>query len=585
MDEDGYCTIACKNSGKVLDVAGASKSSGTNVQQYTPNGTAAQKWRVVDNGDGTFTLESALGEGFVLDIAGAQDANGANVQIWSSNGSDAQRFVFVSANPNTEGGESIAEGLYFLRNAKSSKMADISAASLENGAKAQLYDENKTLAQMVQLVDSGDGFYTVRFVHSGMVLDSDNGNLLPGFRVQQWEGYGIPNQQWAFRNLCDGSYSVVCRTSGLALEARGGGVVSGTELQTSVLDGSDAQAWSLEPVETILTDGYYDIRANGGSRLVVDVSGASAEDGANVQIWSWNGSPAQRFKLVDEDGDGSFTLEALCSGLLLTQKGSNVVQAKSEEGDSLSQLWRAVPAAAGGICFVNEGSGLALDIAEADVDRNGCNVGAYQVNGTIAQSFTAEQTGVISDGTYLIRCAADRRVLDVASGSRSDGANVQAWTENGTGAQAWNLRGVGGGWFVIENARSKKALDVTSYGTAPGTNVQQWASSGNDAQKWLIGYEGNGRYSITTACGNLALDVQGTGGYDGANVQTYTSNGTNAQRFIFEVNSYKPRDLEDCIASFSTVSTYTFNGTHNMQRALNAFNNVIIWPGQTLSLF
>ncbi len=41
----------------------------------------------------------------------------------------------------------------------------------------------------------------------------------------------------------------------------------------------------------------------------------------------------------------------------------------------------------------------------------------------------------------------------------------------------------------------------------------------------------------------------------------------------------------DRMASFSTISTNNANGTYNMSRALNSFNQVIINPGQTISFF
>ena len=42
-----------------LDVQGGLMSSGVNVQQFAPNSTEAQRWSVVPNEDGTFTLSPA----------------------------------------------------------------------------------------------------------------------------------------------------------------------------------------------------------------------------------------------------------------------------------------------------------------------------------------------------------------------------------------------------------------------------------------------------------------------------------------------------------------------------------------------
>ena len=49
-----------------LDVNGGIAANGQNVQQYTKNMTAAQKWVAVPNEEGTIILYSALGKKLVL---------------------------------------------------------------------------------------------------------------------------------------------------------------------------------------------------------------------------------------------------------------------------------------------------------------------------------------------------------------------------------------------------------------------------------------------------------------------------------------------------------------------------------------
>ncbi|MFJ3901434.1 ricin-type beta-trefoil lectin domain protein [Streptomyces sp. NPDC090025] len=71
--------------GKCLDVAGSQTANGTQVQLYTCNGTAAQRWTLP--GDGTVR---ALGK--CLDVNAASTEPGAKVQLWECNGTGAQRF-------------------------------------------------------------------------------------------------------------------------------------------------------------------------------------------------------------------------------------------------------------------------------------------------------------------------------------------------------------------------------------------------------------------------------------------------------------------------------------------------------------
>ena len=92
-DGNGYVTLTSVNSGKALDIYGASTANSANAQQYASNNTYAQKWIVLKNSDGSYTFQSALAENKVLDVSGASTSNGANVQLYSANGTNAQKWT------------------------------------------------------------------------------------------------------------------------------------------------------------------------------------------------------------------------------------------------------------------------------------------------------------------------------------------------------------------------------------------------------------------------------------------------------------------------------------------------------------
>ena len=584
VDADGYATIVNVQSGKVLDVAGAQARPGTTVWQYAYNNTKAQKWRIVENADGTYSLESALANNLVLDVYAATDANGSKMQVYAGNGSKAQKFTFINAAPVVEGGRTVADGVYEVASVLADgKNLDISSASTADGAGVQIYASNHTFAQRFVIKLESDEFYSVKALHSGKSLDVDGGNLLPGAKVHQWASGATPNQRWAIRENVDGTITFICKANAQVLDVRWGSVSNGTPLQSYVDNGSLAQKWSLKSVNSILDEGYYCFRSALGSSRSLDITNGSVDAGANVQLWSWNGSAAQRFKLSMTEIDGVFTLETLCSGRLLTQKGNNVIQSSADIANPDSQQWRAVPSGAGGIVLVNVGSNLALDVYGAG-DWNGNNIGVYTQNNTVAQAFRAEKVDVIGEGTFVARSSGGC-VLDVAGGSRANGANVQAYMGNNTGAQKWKLRSVGNGFYSIENARSKKALDIAEKSTTSGANVQQWDAAGSSNQLWRIEYVGDGYYSFVSASGDLSLNIEGGGFTNGQNATVRNSDGALNQRFRLEATTYIPEDFTDCLASFSTYSTNTIAGTYNMQRALNSFNGYIIWPGQTMSFF
>lgn len=77
---------------KCLDVSGGVAANGRNVQLYTPNGTAAQRWDLIEHSDGTFEIVTKLNSNFCLDAYNGETANGTNIQIYGRNGTLAQRW-------------------------------------------------------------------------------------------------------------------------------------------------------------------------------------------------------------------------------------------------------------------------------------------------------------------------------------------------------------------------------------------------------------------------------------------------------------------------------------------------------------
>lgn len=84
MQDEDYAVIEMDR--QVLDVAGAQYMDGTNIQLYAANGTSAQKWKVVTNGDGSFSLLSN-DERFALTCR-----SDGNVQLAEYHEEDSQKW-------------------------------------------------------------------------------------------------------------------------------------------------------------------------------------------------------------------------------------------------------------------------------------------------------------------------------------------------------------------------------------------------------------------------------------------------------------------------------------------------------------
>lgn len=115
-NSDETYTIMNLKSGKVLDVSGANFASGTNIHQYTSNGTKAQKWVFRRSGDkdGSFVITSAANQNLVLDISGGKLTTGANAWLYSKNYTAAQKFMFKKTTYTYTGWITVPSGIRFF---------------------------------------------------------------------------------------------------------------------------------------------------------------------------------------------------------------------------------------------------------------------------------------------------------------------------------------------------------------------------------------------------------------------------------------------------------------------------------------
>ncbi len=444
------------------------------------------------------------------------------------------------------------------------KVLDVRNGATSNGTSVQIYSSNNTLAQFFDIQPAEtEGYYTLRALNSGKNLDLDAGGMDPGTRVQIWNPANTPNQEWAFYDNGLGGYTVISRTNHLALDVRGANPSNGTQVQTYTPNGTDAQNFTLKPVETLIGEGIYSISPRYTSK-VLDVNGASGSAGANVQLWGWNDTLAQRFLVKPTDTPNEFTVEAVCSGLLLTQTGRNVDQQPATGASN--QIWHVQPAVSGGFAFINKESGLALDISGAS-QSDGANAQVYEPNGTAAQAYDLTKIAPVGNGTYVIKSVACGRVFDVAGGSEANGANVRAWESNDTGAQKWVFRAQddNGTTYSILNAASNKALDVTGANGTAGVNIQQWeAGSGNVAQLWKVVYVGGGDFQIYSilGAGNLAAAIVGDGSQNGANIALCAPGESSDMTYRLQPTTYIPPipaswlAMNDRVANIASSTNY-----------------------------
>ena len=241
---DGTYHISPVCSALALDVEGAKASSGTNVRQYTANGTRAQRWRLIPAENGTFGIEPVCAPGFCLDIAGASIRNGTNARLYAGNGTPAQRFSFEKID-----GQRVApNGIFTFASAISaSKVIDVYGGLTRNGANVQLYASNGTAAQQFTLAYLGDGWYTITNVKAKKVLDVAGGSRANCANIQLYTSNQTAAQKWRFEERENGTFSIVSAL-GKTLDVAGGSSRNGTNIRTYTDNGTAAQRFSFQPV-------------------------------------------------------------------------------------------------------------------------------------------------------------------------------------------------------------------------------------------------------------------------------------------------------------------------------------------------
>ena len=271
--------------GKAADMTDGKQSAGTNVQAYQPNGTRAQRWDIVDTGE-TLTVGSDKyplyyvyvhgSKKVVLDVAGdSTPKSGTNVQLWNYLPNAGQKWAFIPV-PNFRSG-----GVYEIRSFLSTAMTvDVAAAGTANGTNVQLYAVNGTNAQKFYVTDEGDG-WSIRNIGSGKYVDVTGGAVtVSGTNVQLYQDNDTRAQRWAVKQYGTTSISnVKCAVvafgagnkSTCMMDATSAVAANHTNVQIWTANDTDAQRWVLLP--TSATDPNMPVPYN--IKLASSVGGSS----------------------------------------------------------------------------------------------------------------------------------------------------------------------------------------------------------------------------------------------------------------------------------------------------------------------
>ena len=446
--------------------------------------------------------------------------------------------------PNVNAAE-IKTGTYKIHSA-----LDDSKLLVEKNGNIELGDENSGGITTWNIVSNGSSFY-IRSNNAS--LDVDSKSIITGTNVITKTSGNNNTQQW---NLVyeSGYYYIRSIAGNFNIDAKGGLTSVGTNIQLYTPNGSNAQKWKLERIDEkqqVLKNGTYIIKAKNNTDNVIDLSGGKTASSTNVQMYTNNYSWAQLWNIRYENGyyiissylDNNKIVD-ISGGIL---SGGSNIQLFQANGTN-AQKW---------LIEKNEDNTYSLSsydgLWKVDISggskNSGANLQLYQTNGTAAQQFIFEENPIelLENGYYNIdSILKENMVVGINNSQAINQKNVVLTKKTDFNYTKWYIKRIKQDIYTIANAgNKKKVLDVVGGNTASGTNVQLFQTNGTVAQQWIIRKNSNGTYTIIGNGSKKVLDVSGGHSNDGTNIQIYISNNTISQKFNITSTTAKEYETPD----------------------------------------
>lgn len=269
VEDDSF--IIRSKGGTILDVNGGpgAAGNGPNIQVWNETGTNAnQRFYIVKSDDGNGYQLIPKCSGFRVDVDNAGITDGTNVRQYEPNGSYAQRFNLVKYNKpkvNEKSAPEVKSKSYVLRSklAPNKAVAVATGNATQLGSNVHLWEFNKDNiypAIIWNLEKQADGSFLVKNQYNNQYLDVVADGLSDRVNILTWEKHNKPSEQWYVVANGDGTYRFVNKNSGKVVDVTGGQTANGTNVQQYLWHGHDAQRFYLDRYPAAV---YYNVTFKG----------------------------------------------------------------------------------------------------------------------------------------------------------------------------------------------------------------------------------------------------------------------------------------------------------------------------------
>lgn len=350
---------------------------------------------------------------------------------------------------------------------------------------------------------------------------------------------------------------------------------------------------SFDIIKDEMSNGTYEIVSSMSNNKVLDIPGGSKNGGTFVQLYDWNGSVAQQYK-IQKNQNGYYTIQNVCSGLYLgvqadwnsMRAGNRLVQGVNASSKSAQFI---IARNSNGYWVISSAwdSRFVVDLSAGKLNNKN-KIQMYTGNGSAAQAWKLLKIGKtreelddlavnnqnnLKDGIYTINSFLNSTfVLDVNGGSKANFGNIQLYKNNGTVAQSWKIVHDSKGYVTFINVCSGKVIDIKDGYSQNKQNISQYSSNNTYAQKWIIIKDGDGFKIVSALNDNYVLDLNGGNVKNTSNIQLYKWNGTGSQRWYFGTFEEARQKLDKMAKQYNTEikeGTYIISTASNPNYSLD----------------
>lgn len=342
----GFYSFIAQHSLKAMDVAGIGAGVGVNVWQYEFNGTNAQLWEIIDTGDGDGTyyiVSRSTGNYLRISTEG-------NIEVVANENTDIFKWTFLPIGTAASAGVNVSKDIVVVDEDLSTDSFEVTLNTEPTGQvvvefNLVLGDDEFAIDKTQLIFDSNNWNVPQTIVVTGVddtIADGVQDFIIDVMVVNpindiNYEGLGTTVQGLNYDNdggdngaPIVGEYRLVNVQTLNTIRAAGGGLIQETNLETGTYDGLDYQEFALEDAG----DGFYVLRTLHTTDQYLDVQFSNTDPGANIWQYTYNGSDAQLWQIVDA-GNNTYHVISKLSGYYLTEAPNGNVYVDQDDGGDI----------------------------------------------------------------------------------------------------------------------------------------------------------------------------------------------------------------------------------------------------------